>query len=61
MLKLQYLIYYSVILVMHDDYNKSVLLMFIATMDLLEKDFSKLKVSLGVMSMYLLCSIVARV
>ena len=48
-------------LVVHDDYNESILFMFIATIDLLEKDFGKLKVSLGVMSMYLLCSVVIRI
>ena len=59
-LKLQCLIYYGVVLVIYDDHDKVALLMFIATMDLLEKDFSELKVSLRAMSIYLLYSIVIR-
>ena len=46
---------------MYNDHNKNVLLMFIAIIDLLEKDFNKLKVSLGAMSIHLLYSIVIRV
>ena len=45
---------------MHNNYNESVLLMFIAIMNLLEKDFGKLEVSLEVMSMYSLYSVIIR-
>ena len=59
-LKLRCLIYCGVALVVHDNHDEGTLLMFTATMDLLGKDFGELEVSLGAMSMHLLCSVVAR-